>query len=80
MVLAISPNTDLDINFANSLNLLCSCSLETESKLHFSLRCENYTTLHRALLTEKKKKNNDAIMSLNENDLLHVILRILTTT
>ena len=60
-------------NFADSLNLLCSCSLETESTLYFFLHCQNYTTLRRALMTDLKNFN-DTIMSLNENDLLHVIL------
>ena len=60
-------------NFADSLNPLCSCSLETESTLHFFLRCQNYTTLRRALMTDLKNIN-DTIMSLNGNDLLHVIL------
>ena len=27
-------------NFADSLNLLCSCSLETESAIDFFLRCQ----------------------------------------
>ena len=60
-------------NFADLLNSLCSGSLETESTIHLFLRCQNYTTLRRALITELKNIN-DAIMSLNENDLLHVIL------
>ena len=60
-------------NFAGSLNPLCSCSLETESTLHFFLRWQNYTTLRRALMTDLKNIN-DAIMSLNESDLLHVLL------
>ena len=60
-------------NFADSLNPLCSCSLETESTLHFFLRCQYYTTLRRALMTDLKDIN-DAIMSLNESDLLHVML------
>ena len=60
-------------NFADLLNPLCSCSLETESTLHFFLRSQNYATLHRALITDFKKIN-DAITSLNESDLLRVIL------
>ena len=55
------------------MNLLCSCSLETEATLHFFLRCQNYATLRRALMTDLKNIN-DAIMSLNESDPLHVIL------
>ena len=42
-------------NFADLLNPLCSCSLETESTLHFFLRSQNYATLHRALITDLKK-------------------------
>ena len=60
-------------NFADSLNLLCSCSLETESTLHFLLRCQNYTTFCRALVTDLNNIN-DAIMSLNDSDLVHVML------
>ena len=60
-------------NFADSLNPLCSCSLETESILHFFLRCQNYSTLRTALMTDLKDIN-DAIMSLNENNLLLVII------
>ena len=62
-------------NFADSLNLLRSCCLETESTLHFFLHSQNYTTmtLRRAPMTDLKNIN-DAIMSLNENDLLDVIL------
>ena len=55
-------------NFADSLNPLCSSSLETESTLQFFLRCQNYTTLRRALMTDLKNIN-DAIMSLNESEL-----------
>ena len=41
-------------NFADSMNPLCYCSLETESTLHFFLRCQNFTTLRRVLMTELK--------------------------
>ena len=58
-------------NFADSLNPLCYCSLE--SRLYYFLHCQSYTTLRIALTTDLKNIN-DAIMSLNENDLLHVIL------
>ena len=58
---------------SDSLNPLCSSSLETESTLHFFLRRQNYTTLRRTLMIHLKNIN-DAMMSLNESDLLHVIL------
>ena len=60
-------------NFADSLNPLCSRSLETKSTLQFFPHCQHYTTLHRALMTSLKNINV-VIMSLNENDLLCVIL------
>ena len=47
--------------------------LKIESTVHFFLRCQNYTTLRRHLMTDLKNIN-DAIMSLNENYLLRVIL------
>ena len=47
-------------NFADSSNPLCCCSLETESTLHFFVRCQNYTTFRRALTTDLKSIN-DAI-------------------
>ena len=60
-------------SFADSQNPLNSCSLETESTLQFFLRCQNYTTLRRALIIDLKNIN-DTFMSLNENDLPHVTL------
>ena len=39
-------------NIADSLNSLCSCSLETDSTFYFFLRSKNYTTLRRALMTD----------------------------
>ena len=60
-------------NFADSLNSLCSFSLETESTLHFFLRCQDGTTLLRALTIELKNIN-DIIISLIENNLIHVII------
>ena len=49
------------------------CSFETESTLYFFLRCQNFTTLRKALVTDLKNIS-DVIMSVNESDLLHVIL------
>ena len=59
--------------FADSLNPLYSCSLESESTLQFFLRCQNYTTLRRALMIDLKNIS-DTSMSLNENYLPHVTL------
>ena len=60
-------------NFVDPLHPLCSCSLETESTLHSFLRFQNYTTLRTALINDLKNIN-DAIMRLNESNLLHVML------
>ena len=60
-------------NFGGWPNPLCSCSLETGSTLHCFLRCQNYTTLRTAPMANLNDIN-DAMKSLNENDLLHVIL------
>ena len=60
-------------NFSDSLNPPFYCYLESESTLHFVLRCENCNTLRGALITDLKNINDD-ITSLNENDLLHIIL------
>ena len=60
-------------NFSDSLNPPFSCYLESESTLHFVLRCENCYTLRGALMTDLKNTNYD-IISLNENDPLHVVL------
>ena len=60
-------------NFADSLNPFCSGSLETKSTLHF------FSTLPKLYYFTQCpydwfKNINDTIMSLNENDLLRVIL------
>ena len=54
-------------NFADSLNPLCSCSLETESTPHFFYAAK-------IILLCELKNINDATVSLNENDLLHVMM------
>ena len=60
-------------NFVDPFHPLCSCSLETESTLHSFLRFQNYTTLRTALINDLKNIN-DAIMPLNESNLLRVML------
>ena len=59
-------------SFADSLDPLCYCSLETQSTLYFFLRCQNNTTLRRVLMPDLKNIN-DAMMSF-ESYLLHVML------
>ena len=38
-------------NFADNLNPLCSCFLETESTAHIFLRCRNYTNIRITLMS-----------------------------
>ena len=39
-------------NFQDTINLLCSCSLESESTAHFFLHCQNFTDLRKCLMNE----------------------------
>ena len=60
-------------NFADTLNPLCSFSLETEDTELYFLRCENNLSFRTNLMNELNKIST-AIASLNSNDLLRVIL------
>ena len=60
-------------NFADTLNPLCLCSLETEDTEHYFLRCQNSPSFHITLMNDLNNINT-AIASLNSNDLLRVIL------
>ena len=60
-------------NFADTLNPLCSCSLETEDTEHYFLRCQNKLSSCRTL-TNDLNNINTAIASLNSYDLLRAIL------
>ena len=60
-------------NFADTLNPLCSCSLETESTAHFSLRCRYYSNIRITLMNELNDINN-SITSRQTNELLRIIL------
>ena len=60
-------------NFADTVNPLCSCALETESINHFFLRCQNYVSFRTALLNELSGINS-GIISLRPSALLEVIL------
>ena len=60
-------------NFADTLNPLCSCSLETEDTEHYFLCCQNNLSFHITLMNDLNNINT-AIASLNSNDLLRVIL------
>ena len=60
-------------NFADTLNLLCSCSLEPEDTEHHFLHCQNNLSLRTTLMNDLNNINT-AIASLNPNDLLRVIV------
>ena len=48
-------------NFADTVNPLCSCALETESTDHFFLRCQNYVSFRTALMNELSSINSEVI-------------------
>ena len=60
-------------NFADTLNPLCPCSLETETTAHFFLRCRNYTDVRLTLMKELYRTDN-SIPSRQPNGLLRIIL------
>ena len=60
-------------NFADTLNASCSCSLETKGTEHPFLRFQNNLSLRTTLMNDLNSINT-AIVSLNQNDLLIVIL------
>ena len=60
-------------NFADTVNPLCSCALETESTDHFFPRCQNYVSFRTALMNELSSVNS-GINSLRPSALLEVIL------
>ena len=60
-------------NFADTLNPLCSCSVETEDTEHYFLCCQNNLSV-RTTLKNDLNNINTAMASLNPNDLLRVIL------
>ena len=62
----------LQHNFANTVNPLCSCALETESTDHFFLRCQNYA--FRTAFINELSSINSGIISLRPSVLLEVIL------
>ena len=39
-------------NFQDTINPICSCSLESESTIHFFLRCQNFKDFRECLMNE----------------------------
>ena len=60
-------------NFADTVNPLCSCTLETENTEHFFLHYQNNLSACTTLMNELSNISN-AINSLNSTDLVRVIL------
>ena len=60
-------------NFADIVNPLCSCTLETENTEHFFQRCQNNLSARTTLMNGLNNISN-AINSLNSTDLIRVIL------
>ena len=60
-------------NFADTVNPLFSCSLETEDTEQYFLRCQNNLSFCTTLMHDLNNINT-AIVSLNSNDLLRLIL------
>ena len=60
-------------NFADTVNPLCSCTLETENTEHFFVCCQNNLSARTTLMNELNNISN-AINSLNSIDLIRVIL------
>ena len=59
-------------NFVDTLNLLCSCCLETEDTEHYFLCCQNNLSLCTTLMNDLNNVNT-ALACLNPKDLLRVI-------
>ena len=60
-------------NFADTSNLLCSCSLEIESTAHFFLRYRYYNNIRITFMNELNDIDN-SITSRQPNELLRIIL------
>ena len=60
-------------NFADTLNPLCSCSLETESTAHFFLRPRYYNYIRITLMNELNDIDNSITLR-QPNELLRIIL------
>ena len=60
-------------NFQDTINPLCSCSLEIESTFHFFLRCQNFITPRTNLMNELRKLDSN-ILNLDEISLTKLLL------
>ena len=60
-------------NFQDTINPLCSCSLEIESTFHFFLRCQNFIIPRTNLMNELRKLDS-GILILDEKSLTKLLL------
>ena len=60
-------------NFQDTINPLCSCSLETESTSDFFLRCQNFITPRTNLMNELRKLDSN-ILNVDEISLTKLLL------
>ena len=60
-------------NFQDTINPLCTCSLEIESTPHFFLRCQNFITPRINLMNELRKLYSN-ILNLDEISLTKLLL------
>ena len=60
-------------NFQDTINPLCSCSLESESTTHFFLRCQNFMDLCKCLMNELIKIDS-CVLTLDEKSFMKLLL------
>ena len=60
-------------NFQDTINPLCSCSLESKSTTHFFLHCQNFTDLRKCLMNELIKIDS-YILALDEKFFTKLLL------
>ena len=70
--LVILEYINLD-NFQDTINPLCSCSVEIQSTSHFFLRCQNFITPRTNLMNELRKLDSN-ILNLDEISLTKLLL------
>ena len=69
---SLLENLNLD-NFQDTINPLCSCSLEIQPNSHFFLRCQNFITPKTNLMNELHKLDSN-ILNLDEISLTKLLL------
>ena len=60
-------------NFCDTLNPLCSCSLEPETNIHFLLHCHHYDT-HRLTLFDCIYTIDESIANFSNDNLVSLLL------